>query len=225
GFGEEKPRHTAPLLYRMQAAGHLPGGRFGHILYQKMEQHTAVLVEALEPLTQERTDPEEVQLTVDGMMLTGQLTSLYRTGRITFRPATLKAGDVLQLWIQHLVLLLHSPAKVRPLSVHAALDKTVCFQEVKDPEVELAALLRFYQQGESEPLHFYPKTSYAWAKAKSEPAKWNAARRTWFSGFYRGESDDPAYEIALRAQEPLDQRFADLAEVFQPAVDCMKKYE
>ncbi|MCI5126763.1 MAG: hypothetical protein D3925_20355, partial [Candidatus Electrothrix sp. AR5] len=90
---------------------------------------------------------------------------------------------------------------------------------------ELAALVRFFQQGEAEPLHFYPKTSYAWAKAKSEGAAWNAARRTWYSGFYRGECDDPAYEIALRAQDPLDQRFAELAELFRPVVAYMAKYE
>ncbi len=222
--GDEAQKAVSPL-YRMQAAGHLPGGRFGHILYQEMEQKTAVLVESLESITQERTDPEEVQLTVDDIMLTGQLSSLYRTGRVSCRPATLKAGDILQLWIQHLVLLLHSPARVRPFSVHAALDTMVCFQDVEDPQAELTALLRFFQQGESEPLHFYPNTSYAWAKAKSEGAAWNAARRTWFSGFYRGESDDPAYEIALKAQDPLGQRFAELAALFRPVLACMKKYE
>jgi len=209
----------------MQAAGHLPGGRFGHILYREMEQNTAVLVESLDTITQERIDPEEVELLVDDVLLTGQLSSLYSTGRVSFRPATLKAGDILQLWIQHLVLLLHSPARVGQLSVHAALDRTICFQEVEDPKAELVALLRFFQQGESEPLHFYPKTSYAWAQAKSETAKWNAARRAWYSGFYPGEGEDPVYEIALRAHDPLDQRFAELAALFQPVVDCMQKYE
>ncbi|MCI5168186.1 MAG: hypothetical protein D3903_19390, partial [Candidatus Electrothrix sp. GM3_4] len=86
---------ASPPLYRMQAAGNLPGGRFGHILYHEMERKTAVLVDALEPITQERTDPEEVQLTVDNIFLTGQLSSLYRSGRVTFRPANLKAGDIL----------------------------------------------------------------------------------------------------------------------------------
>ncbi len=220
----DQARPASPL-YRMQAAGHLPGGRFGHILYREMERNTAVLVESLEPIIQERVDPEEVQLPIDDILLTGQLSSLYRTGRVSFRPATLKAGDILQLWIQHLVLLLQAPAAVQPRSVHAALDTMVCFQEVEDPQAELTALVRFFQQGESEPLHFYPKTSYAWAKARSEAAAWNAARRTWFSGFYRGESDDPAYEIALRAQDPLGQRFAELAELFRPVLACMKKYE
>ncbi|MCI5141981.1 MAG: hypothetical protein D3909_09710, partial [Candidatus Electrothrix sp. ATG1] len=110
-------------------------------------------------------------------------------------------------------------------SVHAALDTTVCFREVEGPESELVALLRFFQQGEAEPLHFYPSTSYAWAKARSESAAWNAARRAWYTGFYRGEEDDPAYEIALRAQDPLDQRFAELATLFRPVVACMEKYE
>ncbi len=221
----EQIQHVALPLYRMQAAGNLPGGRFGHILYREMERNTAVLVDALEPITQERADPEEISLRVDDILLTGQLYSLYRSGRVTFRPASLKAGDVLKLWIHHLVLLIQSPATVQPISVHAALDTTVCFQEVERPEEELAALVRFFQQGGEEPLHFYPKTSYAWAKAKSEGAAWNAARRTWYSGFYRGECDDPAYEIALRAQEPLGQRFAELAELFWPVVASMKKYE
>ena len=222
---EGEKTQPAPPLYRMQAAGHLPGGRFGHILYREMERKTAVLVDALEPITQERADPEEISLRVDDILLTGQLSSLYRSGRVTFRPASLKAGDVLKLWIHHLVLLIQAPAAVQPLSVHAALDATVCFQEVERPEDELAALVRFFQQGGEEPLHFYPKTSYAWAKAKSEGAAWNAARRTWYSGFYRGECDDPAYEIALRAQDPLDQRFAELAELFRPVVAYMRKYE
>ncbi|RWX43747.1 DNA helicase/exodeoxyribonuclease V, gamma subunit [Candidatus Electrothrix aarhusensis] len=221
----ENIQHAASPLYRMQAAGHLPGGRFGHILYREMARKTAVLVDALEPITQERADPEEVILRVDDIVLTGQLTSLYRSGRVTFRPASLKAGDVLKLWIHHLVLLIQSPAVVQPVSVHAALDTTVCFQEVERPEEELTKLVRFFQQGEAEPLHFYPKTSYAWAKAKSEGAAWNAARRTWYSGFYGGECDDPAYEIALRAQEPLGLRFAELAELFWPVVASMKKYE
>jgi exodeoxyribonuclease V gamma subunit len=219
---EEKTRIASPL-YRMQAAGHLPGGRFGHILYQEMERNTAVLVDALEPLTQERADPEEVSLRIGDILLTGQLSSLYRSGRVTFRPATLKAGDRLKLWIHHLVLLMQNPTAVQPVSVHAALDTTVCFQEVERPEEELAALIRFFQQGETEPLHFYPNTSYAWAKARSEAAAWNAARNSWYSGFYRGESDDPAYEIALRAQDPLDQRFVELAELFRPVVAYMKK--
>ena len=101
----------------------------------------------------------------------------------------------------------------------------VSFQEVENPEEELAALVRCFRQGEAEPLHFYPNTSYAWAKARSEAAAWNAARTSWYSGYYRGEGDDPAYEIALRAQDPLDQRFVELAELFRPVVACMKKYE
>ena len=222
--GEKTPQATPPL-YRMQAAGNLPGGRFGHILYREMERNTAVLVDALEPLTRERADPEEVSLRVGDILLTGQLSSLYRSGRVTFRPASLKAEDRLKLWIHHLVLLIQSPAKVQPVSVHAALDEMVSFQEVENPEEELAALVRCFRQGEAEPLHFYPNTSYAWAKARSEAAAWNAARTSWYSGYYRGEGDDPAYEIALRAQDPLDQRFVELAELFRPVVACMKKYE
>lgn len=214
------PLSTA--FYRMRASGNLPGGEFGHILYQEMEKNTAALIESLEPVTRQPEKPTEINLNIDNVRVTGWLSSLYNGGRVTFRPATLKAKDILQLWIHHLALLLLRPATVRPVSIHAALDKIICFQKVDDPEAELAALLSFFQQGLVEPLHFYPKTSHAWAKAKSETAARNAARRTWYSGYYTGEEEDPAYEIALRAHDPLDQRFEDLAGLFHPVLDNME---
>ncbi|MCI5223587.1 MAG: hypothetical protein D3924_13185, partial [Candidatus Electrothrix sp. AR4] len=215
-------KQPATLFYRMQAAGNLPGGRFGHILYQEMEKDTVALVERLESLTQRPAESTEINLNIDNTKVTGWLSSLYGGGRITLRPATLKAKDIMQLWIQHLVLLLVRPAAVQQVSVHAALDKTISFKRVDDPEAELAALLVFFRQGLSEPLHFYPTTSHAWAKAKSETAAWNAARRAWYSGYYKGEGEDPAYEVALRAHEPLDQQFENLAGVFRPVLQSIK---
>jgi exodeoxyribonuclease V gamma subunit len=214
-------KKPATPLYRLQAAGELPGGKFGPLLYQEMEESAAALIATLEPVTQRPAEPMEVRLTIDDMQITGWLSSLYGHGRITFRPATLKAKDILQLWIHHLILLLLRPTAVQPISIHAALDKIICFQEVDDPRTELAALLTFFQQGLSEPLHFYPKTSHAWAKAKSETAAWNAARRTWYSGYYKGEEEDPAYDIGLQGHEPLDHRFAELAGLFHPVLDSM----
>ncbi|XOF32779.1 MAG: exodeoxyribonuclease V subunit gamma [Candidatus Electrothrix sp. YB6] len=219
-------RQPLPVLYRMQAEGRLPGGNFGRILCRKMEQEVAELIEGLEPIIRKPAEPMDIRLQVDGVQLIGQLSSLYSSGRVTFRPATLKAKDILQLWINHLVLLLRLPAAVAPISIHAARKQTVCFQEVDDPQAELAELIALFRQGEAEPLHFYPNTSYAWAKAKSEGAKWNAARRVWssgYSGFSGGEGEDPAYEIALRAHEPLDQRFARLAGLFSPILRYMEE--
>ena len=139
------------------------------------------------------------------MRLTGRLTSLCRCGRVTFRPANLKAKDRLQLWIHHLALLLLQPEGVEPCSVHVGKDSTVRLEAVADPQAELAALISHFHEGLRQPLHFYPESSLAWAKGKS-------AQAVWRSSFGRkGEGDDPAYEIGLRGHAPFDEQFEELA--------------
>ena len=157
--------------------------------------------------------PLEVNLTIGGIQLTGWLSSLYSSGRVSLRTAKVSGKDRLQLWLHHLVLLLLQPEQIDPLSIHAGTDKTICFQQVDDPEQELALLLHSYQQGLLEPLHFYPKSSYAWAekRAKSEEAAIAAARNSWYSGYYSGEEEDQSYQIALQGQDPLDEQFMALA--------------
>ena len=204
-----RPDCHAPF-HRRQAAGALPGGCFGQLMHQQLRAKSAELAAALEPLLSQPVEPAEVKLTIDGVRLTGRLTSLCRCGRITFRPASLKVKDRLQLWIHHLALLLHQPAGVEPCSLHIGLGKeaTVKFAAVPDPEAELAKLVQLFQQGCCEPLHFYPETSWAWAKGKS-------AQAAWRSSFGRkGEGDDPAYEIGLRGHAPLDQQFEELTQLF-----------
>lgn len=213
-------------FHRRQAAGELPGGQFGHLLYWKMQAEAAELAAKLEPMLRQPAEPAEVDLIVEGVRLTGWLTSLHQSGRVTFRPASLKPNDLLQLWIQHLALLLCRPAGVEPRSVHAAKDKTVCFQAVADPQAELAVLVRLFQQGGCKPLRFYPETSYAWAKkAQSRTAAMEAARRAWHSGYVQGEQEDPAYEIALRGCEPLDEWFEELAGVFRPVLEHLADHQ
>jgi exodeoxyribonuclease V gamma subunit len=204
----------AAPLHRLLAAGGLPGGRFGHLLHQRLKREAEALAATLEPLVQEPVEPAELSLTIDGVRLTGKLTSLCRCGRVTFRPASLKAKDRLQLWIHHLALLLHQPDGVAPCSVHVAKDKTLNLVEVRDPHTELGKLIHLFQEGCCEPLHFYPETSFAWAeKAQSRTAAMAAARKAWLSGHYQGEQDDPAYQIGLNGREPLDQQFEALAEL------------
>ena len=90
-----------------------------------------------------------------------------------------------------------------------------------DPAAALRALLRLYRQGLSEPLHFYPRS--AWELQNKGPG---AARSVWLSvkGVFVGESEDPAYRLALRGvDEPLDARFDALARaVFAPLMASLQ---
>ncbi|HEB68185.1 MAG TPA: hypothetical protein ENI88_01050, partial [Desulfobulbus sp.] len=205
-----------PLFHRLQAAGTLPRGEFGQILFRELQDTAAALARELTPLTRQPVTPCEIDLTLANGTVNGWLTALYSSGRVSYRPTKLKAQDLLQLWIQHLILCLLRPVGVEQVSIHVATDTAVCFQPIDDPEAELAPLLRYYRQGMQEPLHFYPRTSLARAKARTEIAAANAARKAWYSGYYRGEEEDPAYSIALRGHDPLDAQFEQLADLFLP---------
>ena len=213
-----------PAFLHLQAAGELPRGGFGHMLYEEMFETATSLTGELKPLIQHPVEPVEISLSAVGIRLTGWLTSLFKSGRISYRPASCKAKDLLQLWIHHLILTLIQPAEIEPVSIHVATDTVICFTTVDDPRGELERLLSYYQQGLTEPLHFYPRTSHAWAKAKSEAAARNAANRTWYSGFYSGEEEDPSYDIALRGHDPLDEQFEGLAALFAPILDHVEEY-
>ncbi|CAK8712770.1 Exodeoxyribonuclease V subunit gamma [Candidatus Electronema halotolerans] len=218
-----RPDCAAPL-HRRLAAGGLPGGCFSQFLHQKLKTEAVELAAKVEAQLRQPVEPVEISLTVDGVRLTGKITSLCRCGRVTFRPANLKAKDLLQLWIHHLALLLHQPAKVELCSFHAAKDKMIRLHEVPDPETELIRLIQRFQQGCCEPLHFYPETSWAWAKKAQSPREAMAeARKKWHSGYLPGEQEDPAYQLGLRGHAPLDdQQFAELAALLLPLLEGME---
>ena len=213
-----------PVFHRLQAAGELPGGKFGHLLYQEIFDGALALVQKVGPLLTAPVEPIEVKLGLHNCKLGGWLTSLYSTGRISYRPTRLKPRDLLRLWIHHLVLSLQQPAGVQPVSIHAATDRVICFKTVDNPAGELEPLLHYYLRGLGQPLHFYPKTSMARAEGKTEAAGMKNARNAWHSGYFNGEEQDPAYELALQGQDPLDDRFQELAGLFVPVLDHVQEF-
>ncbi len=203
---------------RLQAAGDLPRAGFGQVLFQNMSDTATTLVSNVNPLIAEPAEAVEINLQFDDIVLKGWLSALYSTGRVSCRPATLKAKDLLQLWIQHLVLCLLKPAGVALNSFHAATDTVICFQAVDAPQTQLRALLAGFRHGQLEPLHFYPKTSHAWADTDDDDHRMKKAETAWYSGWTRGEEEDPAYTLALRGLNPLDDQFEQLAALFLPIV-------
>ena len=208
---------------RLLAAGDLPRAGFGKILFHDMSDTATALVDNVKPLIAEPAEAVEINLQFDDILLKGWLNALYSTGRVSCRPATLKARDLLQLWIQHLVLCLRRPADVALNSFHAATDTIICFQEVDDAKAQLHALLNRFCQGHLEPLHFYPKTSHAWA-ATDDDHRMKKAEASWYSGWTRGEEEDPAYALALRGLNPLDDQFEQLAALFLPIIAATEVY-
>jgi exodeoxyribonuclease V gamma subunit len=217
------------VLLHLQATGDLPRAGFGQALYRETEQEARNLVERLAPYHSTPVKAQTIDIPIAGLRLHGHLSSLDQNGQYSFRLAKFKGKDILQLWLRHLLLLLSEASNIQPLSRHFAEDKTICFSQVHEPLAELAPFIEGYQQGMNQPLHFYPQTSYALAKAlsgKSPKTAANTALNAWLGTQYnRGEQHDIAYQICFRGLNQasiLDANFEQLAGLYQPLLKHMQ---
>ncbi len=212
-----------PICRQAEAAALLPRGEIGRIHCRQMLATAVTLAGKIQQLAKAPSEPVEFTIPVAGINITGRLDSLYGCGRISLRPATCKAKDLLQLWIHHLILCRIRPGGIDPVSTHLGTDATLTLKPVDNPRAELKTLSEYFLQGMSEPLHFYPEISYALATAKTESSGIKNAYRRWYSGYRPGEEEDSAYGIALRGQNPLDEQFLELTAIFHPILAVMER--
>jgi len=71
-------------------------------------------------------------------------------------------------------------------------------------------LLAWYRLGQTRPLHFYPKSAWAYVEGGLRISE---ARKKWDSAMFAGENEDPHYQLALRGvADPLDAEFEQVAQ-------------
>ena len=221
----------AQVLHNLEGSGRLPQGGFGPSQFSGIAESSGHFADRLRPLLATPHPPLEVDCTLGAFHLTGWLTDLYDSGRITWRSGGLKGADLMELWMHHLLLSLLAPSDLPRRSIHAARDTSPTRNQVRihalkpvaDPERHLRQLLEWYWQGLSAPLHFFPETSRAWAEAAGTGKEEHKARLIWEGGFQcRGERDDPACVYFFRQADPLDDEFIALAALFGPIFEHLE---
>ncbi|EHG6150466.1 exodeoxyribonuclease V subunit gamma [Escherichia fergusonii] len=203
------------LFRRFRAAGELPYGAFGEILWetqcQEMQQLADRVIACRLP-----GQSMEVDLNCNGVQLTGWLPQVQDDGLLRWRPSLLSVSQGVQLWLEHLVycacggtgesrLFLRKDGEWRfpPLEAEQALHY-------------LAQLIEGYREGMSSPLLVLPESGGAWIKTcydtendvilTDEDTQQKA--RTKFLQAYegnmivRGEGDDIWYQRLWRQLEP-----------------------
>jgi len=202
-----------------EARGLLPHGEFGSALYARQDALVASLAARLS-VPDRLLEPVRLEFAADDLKLSGWLTGLSAAGLSLYTLNDIKPRDYPALWIKHLALCLAAPADVERVSRLAGTDGSVAFQAPDDPAAEMARLLRYYWQGLHQPLAFFPKSSYAYAKksqADGDSAQaLAAARKVWEKPEFRngpqyGESENPWYRAVYRDSEPFDAAFEELA--------------
>jgi exodeoxyribonuclease V gamma subunit len=218
-------------VHRLARAGtELPGGALGERQLRRELDSLGRFAERVRAATREPVlPPHAVHLSwpIDGQdwHLRAAFAELRPAGALRWAHAPLRAGDALEAWLQHLMLSAAPAAGAAPQTRWLLKDETLVFTPFEaataagaraSADAALHDLMRLYRLGLQRPLHFFPKSAWAF----SENRHLSKARAVWQVSADRphGESADAYHRLALRGHaEPLDGEFERLAlAVFGP---------
>lgn len=202
--GQERPS----ILARLRGEGSLPHGVPGELLLDERLDAARPFVQRLEGWLSTEADPIEVDLSLAGFRLQGQLGDLHTTGLVDYRFGRLGAGDRLRAWVRHLVLNVLAPQGIEPISTFVAKDLTWRLAPVDDAGDLLADLLELRRQGLNRPLAFFPESALAWMKH----GYGSDFERAW-CGRYNPVPERDRFEvrIAFRGRDPIGEEFEQTA--------------
>jgi len=219
-------RHTEEKLSRqqVQVAGQWPLGMPGEISFEKkrQEQHPFI-AELMAQQENEKLDELFVDLSIDGLRISGSLSSLYANGSFLSRYATLKGKDVLVAWVHHCLsaVCLDSGKDTRLL----AQDCELLFPAGTGNKGDLQELLALFRQGQHSPsmLFVEPAFAYAVQREKTEKSgRGNPLAKAIASAqnsLKRGMEAE--WELVFQGQDPeylFGQEFVDLCDWFYESI-------
>ncbi|QJD31482.1 exodeoxyribonuclease V subunit gamma [Methylococcus geothermalis] len=210
-----------------KAGNEYPHGRFGELLLQKELARIRDYAGRIAGYTREDPlDPLpgtfDFRIEGEDWTLSGVLGDIRVTGLVRWRYDDTRPADYLSGWLDHLFLNAMATRGVEPATTWVSRDGEFRLKPVADAGERLQELVGLYRLGLRQPLHFFPKSAWAYAMKRRqddfELAEREARKRWESSDFSYGESMDPAYRLALRGvTDPLDDGFVLAAEtVFGP---------
>jgi len=225
-------RNLKDFFPSTRAVGLLPHGTVGECTYEGLSRGVEGFAEKIAPYMKEKAlEPLDVDFPIAGFRITGCIRSIYPERLVQYRYAGVKPKDRVKVWIYHLVLNTIKADHYPRISMLAGLmpkgkdSEWVAWEypSMENGEAILEDLFEKYRAGLVMPLHFFPGSSWEYArllleKSKSEEDALRNAGNTWEGSDYsRGECEDPYYQLCFGNTEPLDSEFQLIAEeVFGP---------
>ncbi|TKV19723.1 exodeoxyribonuclease V subunit gamma [Citrobacter sp. wls613] len=208
--------HDAERLFRhFRAAGSLPYGAFGEILWDAQRQEMQSLAERIIACRQPGQSME-IDLNCNGVQITGWLQQVQQDGLLRWRPSLLSISQGVQLWLEHLVYCASGGTGESRLFLRKDAEWRFPPLDAEQAMRYLAQLVDGYREGMSSPLLVLPESGGAWIKtcydaandAMLEDDDTRQKARSKFLQAYegnmmvRGEGDDIWYQRLWRQLEP-----------------------
>lgn len=236
--GRDLGRH----LTLTKASGRLPPGTPGEYTFEKLSRGAEHFAENIKHHIEAATlAPLDVNIHSGDFRITGRLEMIYPEQLIQYRYARVTPKDRIRIWICHLALnsIIADNYPRTSMLVGSAPQNTGEpewaaweYPPVKNSEEILGTLVEKYWFGLKMPLHFFPKSSWAYSVAHLEKDKppcdaLQTARNTWAGNDYaRGECEDAYYRLCFRNTDPLDLEFEKTAiEIFRPLLEHQREIE
>jgi exodeoxyribonuclease V gamma subunit len=232
-------RNLKEYLMTTKASGMLPHGTVGDCVFENLSSGVEHFVQQSQQYIQTSTlEPLNVDLSIAGFHLTGQIEGINSERLLRYRFAKIKGKDRLRTWIDHLILNCIDAENYPRVSLLIGLNPDSRdsqwaaweFSPIDNSRKILEQLLAIYWEGLIKPIHFFPESSWEYAnrvleKNKSVEDALKNARNVWTGSDYnRGEFEDLNYQLCFKNRDPIDGEFQDLAiEIFKPMIEVQKK--
>ena len=193
-----------------------PHGEIGMSLLKqemhKLDAFSHALASGLsEPVLPPHSQTLDFTIDDETWRLSGTLGDLRASGLIGYRYDDAHARDYLSAWISHLFLNVAALDGVQRVTVWHARDRKFTLPPIDDAHHQIKRLLELYRTGLSQPLRFFPRTSWEYISSDKSFSKARSSWRNWKGK--SGEGLDPSYRQALRGvDDPLDDEFVACAD-------------
>jgi exodeoxyribonuclease V gamma subunit len=210
-----------------KASGALPHGNVGEFVFNDRSLDAEDFVRKIKGhIKSKRLDHRRVKLDIGGFCLTGGMDDFFEQGLIQILYAKIKPKHLINTWIYHLVI--HALDEIEKPDHSLLLGKDAAweFKPVLAATDRIRELLGFYWKGMSEPLHFFPESSFEYVRQlqwmnRTKQDAIQAAQKKWAgTDFSRGEFEDPYFERCFVKIDSLDAAFEDIAtKIFAPLLN------
>jgi exodeoxyribonuclease V gamma subunit len=197
-------KNPQELLPMIKARGLLPPAGLGDSIFRKLAAEATLFAgEVLQTINgQSFLPPLDLDIKIEKFRIYGRISDVLLEQLLRYRSSKLAAKDQVKLWIEHLILNFVATEGYPKKSTLIMQGGSVTLLPVADSKILLEQMLNLYWQGLSSPLHFFPRSSLAFA----EKGKISSAEAVWNNERYP-ESDDSAYKLCFGEYSPLDGEF------------------